>query len=155
MEFLTLRLGAPLSWNTIPPAPPEVGPDKSPPAFAVPVLAREGSEAVFIWTREQLASDSEDGPHLRSPLPQPLKAGISDNSGASTSQHGRIVLPAGTYLFCQGRLKDTESIEQTLEWFFREAWWTRTTCRGPVYLRLIREDAKTAVQVIVESSIKE
>jgi hypothetical protein len=143
MELYTLRLGSPLSW----------APVTTP--LMLPVLTEEGSEAVFIWTRDQLVSDSDEGPQLCRPLPAPLHTGLSGgNADASdaTTDSGRIVLAAGSYLFCQGRLTDIASLEQTLEWFFRETWWTRAEYRGPVYLRLIREDGKTAVQVIMESA---
>ena len=165
MELYTLRLGAPLSWTPTATASADVyagirnsdsGTNCAVPALAqqglvVPVLPQEGSEAVFVWDRAQLVSDDDDGPHLSLPLPTPLQAGISGGSGDTTVPSNSIELPVGSYLFCQGRLEDISSIEQTLEWFFREAWWTRAECRGPVYLRLICEDGKTAVQVIMES----
>jgi hypothetical protein len=123
---------------------------------------------VFIWNKDQLVLESEDGPQIIRPLPLPLQAGTSEDSSDATPEtaagasaepatetvpeSSRILLPAGSYLFCQGRLGDITSIEQTLEWFFREVWWTRATCRGPVYLRFIREDGKTAIQVIMKSA---
>jgi hypothetical protein len=85
-------------------------------------------------------------------VPQPLQSGISEVSADASAVSGRIELPAGSYLFCQGRLDDTASMEQTLEWFFREAWWTKAEYRDPVHLRLIHEDGKTAVQVIAASA---
>ena len=165
MELYTLRLRAPLSWTPAAITPTDVAPGttsadpdttsadpgKVDPGIGMPVLTREGSEAVFIWNREQLVADNDDGPHLCLPLQPPLQAGIAEGSVDATGNFSRIELPAGSYLFCQGRLKDITSIEQTLEWFLREAWWTRAECRDPVYLRLIHEDGKTAVQVIMES----
>ncbi|MGD9941204.1 MAG: hypothetical protein AB7T74_15530 [Clostridia bacterium] len=139
MELYTLRLGAPLSWAQVT------------TAFSLPHLTREGSEAVFIWTRDQLVTDSDEGPQLRRPVPQPLQSGTTREPAEAAADSSQIVLPAGSYLFCQGWLKDITSMEQTLEWFFREVWWTRAECRGPVYLRLIREDGKTAVQVMMET----
>jgi len=101
---------------------------------------------------DQLVAHSEDGPHLCRPLPLPLQTGISEKPGDATPETGKIVLPVGSYLFCQERLIDITSTGQTLEWFFRETWWTGAKCKGSVFLRLIREDGKTAVQVIMESA---
>ena len=163
MEMYTLRLGAPLSWTPTATALTDIdagirssdsGTNCTDPINAlhglvVPVLPQEGSEAVFVWDRAQLVSDGDDGPHLGLPLPPPLQTGISGGSSGTTVHSRRIELPAGSYLFCQGRLEDISSIEQTLEWFFREIWWTRAAYTGFVYLRLIREDGKTAVQAIM------
>jgi len=159
MNLYTLRLAAPLSWTPVATAPANadpgianIVPDTITAGFVVPAQTQEGAEVVFIWPRDQLVADSDDGPRLCLPLPPPLQTGSSEGSSDASLSSSRIELPAGSYLFCQSRLNDLASIEQTLEWFFREAWWTRAECRGPVYLRLIREDGKTAVQVIMESA---
>ena len=150
MKLLTLRLSAPLSWTRSHPAALGDSVDR-PFSFTLPVLDKEGSEAVFIWPRNQLVQDLEDGPRLHRPLPVPQSAGLSEANNSSVEETARIVLPIGTYLFCQRRLDEPQSVEQILEWFFREAWWTRAPYKDPVYLRLIHEDGKIAVQVIMES----
>lgn len=127
--------------------------------FTPPILTEEGSEALFIWTSDQLVTSSDDGPRLCLPLPPPLQTGTSKGSGDTSMQASMqasvIELAPGSYLFCQGRLECNASIEQTLEWYFRETWWTRAECSGPVYLRMIREDGKTAVQVLMKSAKEE
>jgi hypothetical protein len=159
MNLYTLRLGAALAWTTeatvstrVDQGPSNQAPEAGTAGLGLPIPSKEGSEAVFIWDRNQLVVDSDDGPRLNRPLPPPLQSGSSEASSDIFLPSSRIELAAGTYLFCQGRLEDLSSVEQTLEWFFRETWWTRAECRGPVYLRLIREDGKTAVQVIMESA---
>lgn len=163
MELYTLRLGASLSWDPEPGVPPGAAQtllariqdglsainDTSttdPRAF---ILTEEGSELVLLWNRNQLVVDGDDGPRIVNPLPPPLETGSSSPRRPASSETKSLELPAGSYLFCQGRLKDSTSIAETLEWFFREAWWTKASYRDPVYLRLIREDSKTAVQVIM------
>jgi hypothetical protein len=155
MELFTLRLRAPLSWAPAADAPADVDPGYADSGIVLPALLHEGSEAVLIWDRDQLVSDSDDGPRLRRPVPPPRRQGLSADAGDASLYSSPIVLTAGSYLFCQGRLTGITSIEQTLEWFFRETWWTRAECRGPVHLRLVREDGKTAVQVIMESAKQE
>jgi len=43
---------------------------------------------------------------------------------------------------------ENDWLADTLEWFAREAWWTKATRTGELIVRLVREDGKTAVQVV-------
>jgi hypothetical protein len=64
------------------------------------------------------------------------------------SHSASLVMPAGTWLFCQGNLDHRDALPDILEWFVREAWWTRAGGSGPLVVRLVHEDGGTVVQVL-------
>ncbi|HAE22055.1 MAG TPA: hypothetical protein DCG47_07005 [Spirochaetaceae bacterium] len=127
----------------------------------------EGSESLAFWDIDTLALEGDDGPTLREPLPAPLWAGSAStaleatalplsagiNSPLEATQDtGIYTLDKGRYLFCQARAASAADLRDQLEWFVREGWWSGTPIRHRIYLRLVREDGKTAAQVLARNT---
>mgnify|MGYP005841496229 CR=1 FL=1 len=119
-------------------------------------------ELLAVLDGKYLVHSDDDGPHAADPLPLPLMAGIQ-KSGAPAEARAEqesaigvsldvategLELPACAYLFAQGRYEDTASVHALLDWFIKEAWWQREASEGPYYVRWVREDGKTALQVL-------
>jgi len=114
-------------------------------ALAIAESSIEGYECVLGWDADTVARDAGDGPRLVRPLLRPSMAASTVSAGTG------FELPAGSYLFCQAGSASAlgaDGVVEALEWFLREAWWMRSAATGPVFLRLVREDGKTAVQVL-------
>ncbi len=127
----------------------------------------EGSERLAIWESAELLAEGDDGPRLREPLAAPLWTGsaalepgpkdlgsASDEEGPSgLGPHTKaFALGKGSYSFCQARAAGVAELRETLEWFARESWWSGCGIRGRLYLRLVREDGKTAVQALARNA---
>lgn len=79
----------------------------------------------------------------------------TDAPAGATAERAADSLQPGRYLFIQARApRDTEAADMdawladSVEWFAREAWWTQAAATGELVVRLVREDGKTAVQLI-------
>jgi len=105
-------------------------------------LGQENSEALIWWEPSALIQDTPDGPRCVTVLPLPLACGYSGAAGTT------MKLAAGSYLFCQSRLDSPDDLREAIEWFARESWWQGSKSAGPLCVRLVREDGKTALQVI-------
>ncbi len=127
----------------------------------------EGCELLAVWDRAALLIEGDDGPWLREPLaaplwtgsaaPEPGVNGLSPNGeeGADSCLAPDTVafaLGQGSYRFCQARAAGVAGLRDTLEWFVRESWWSGAGIRGRLYLRLVREDGKTAVQALARNA---
>ncbi len=117
----------------------------------------------MFWEWNELVTDTEDdGPAAVRPCPAPARiaatglaaasnAGSTAVDDAATSER----LEPGRYLFAQTRqptgLGDAAIggwLADTVEWFAREAWWTKAKTSGPLIIRLVHEDRQTAVQLL-------
>lgn len=137
MELYTLRLHRALSYQAL-------GAHSALGLLKLAAAASEGEEFIALWDSAALISDGPDGPRVALSLPAPIACGAI--SSASEDEGPR--LEAGAYLFCQGRADDEAGVAELFEWFARESWWARERHEGPLYLRLVCEDGKTAAQVL-------
>ena len=164
MELLTLNLQKALEWNKAEAA--IAGLHTVPEAVAAIAKATEGAECALFWDWDALVDErDDDGPRSRRPLPAPASiaaSGLADKHASGAPEHRQtdgiaaMRLEPGSYLFVQTRapaLPDgAQALEDwladSLEWFARESWWTGTKTSGLLIVRLVREDGKTAIQVI-------
>ncbi len=161
MELLTLNLNKPLVWSRA--AALEAGIRSPAAALAAIAAAPEGAEAVMLWDWNDMVSETvDDGPADARPCPAP--APLAAARPASASLAGSAVtggaepaerLEPGRYLFMQTRLPAGTGdaaigdwLADTVEWFAREAWWTKAKTSGPLILRLVHEDHQTALQLL-------
>ncbi len=107
--------------------------------------AADGDERVAFWHPVDIIGESADGPRCIAQLPVPFRCGKK-----AAEDSGSIVLEATRYLFTQASLEGEASVREAIEWFAREAWWTEAKLTGPIIVRLVREDGKTALQVLRE-----
>lgn len=154
MRMLTLNLHKTLLWQKTDYA----GTSDIETVFTAADSAAEGSELLLAWPMEQLIIEQDDGPRVRLPLAAPSFTGslkpednISDMQANNTNS-ASIKLETGSYLFCQERRPAQEDpsvwLANFIENFVRDAWWTGSKATGELYLRLVREDNKTAVQLL-------
>lgn len=143
MELYTLRLNRPLAYRAL-------GARSATELLSQAASASEGDEFIALWDGATLISDGPDGPRVALPLPAPAACGT-----VATTALGEIPeanegprLETDAYLFCQGRADGEAAVAELLEWFARESWWAKERYEGPIYLRLVLEDGKTAVQVL-------
>ncbi|HON89926.1 MAG TPA: hypothetical protein P5519_09565 [Spirochaetia bacterium] len=107
----------------------------------------EGAECIAEISEASLLTADDQGPHALFPLPEPLRFGTSALQ-KHTQNNELIMIPQGTYIFTQHRWTDPLSAYEALDWFIRESWWQRETAEGPFYVRWVREDGKTALQIL-------
>ncbi len=127
----------------------------------------EGSERLAVWDSAALIVEGEDGPRLREPLAAPLWTGsaapepgesglgpiVGEGAALSLAPDTKaFALGQGSYIFCQARAAGVADLRDTLEWFVRESWWIGAGIQGRLYLRLVREDGKTAVQALARNA---
>lgn len=167
MELLTLNLNKPLAWSRA--MALEAGIRSPAAALAAVAAAPEGAEAAMLWDWNDMVSETvDDGPAAARPSPAPSRiaaTGLSAESLAGSAVAGDAEpaerLEPGRYLFAQTRLPaglmqpagsgDAAVggwLADTVEWFAREAWWSRAKASGPLIIRLVREDHQTAVQLL-------
>jgi len=164
MRLLTLNLHKRLEWYY---SQAERAAVRS-PADAIEAIAKapEGAELTMAWDWDALVDPAcDDGPAARRPLPPPARiaaSGLIVPCGDVSSDAASVDTPSsaerlepGQYLFTQDRKPaDVEGpavndwLADSIEWFAREAWWTKAAGAGELTLRLVREDGKTAVQLI-------
>lgn len=153
MNLLTLNLHASLTWNQAEAA--AAGILSAADALAAADEAPDSAEIAMVWGWDAVVdSTGDDGPHARRPVPSPARvASTGLRPGAPAASPER--LEAGRYLFAQTR-RPADSrgaatgdwLADTVDWFVREAWWTGAQAEGPLIVRLVREDGKTAAQLI-------
>jgi len=173
MDLLTLNLNKPLSWITA--AAREAGILSPATALAAVAAAPEDAEVALFWEWNDLVTDTKnDGPAAVRPCPAPARiaaTGLATAALAGSSVAGdaepAMRLEPGRYLFVQTRLpagllqpagagevSDAGDaaiggwLAETVEWFAREAWWTKANASGPLILRLVHEDHQTAIQLL-------
>jgi len=161
MNLLTLNLHKPLEWSSA--TAREAGIASIHDAFIAVATAPECAEIAMFWDYDSIVDETgDDGPTVARPLPEPTRVAASGLSTAIESvarpQNGGQAadrLEPGRYLFMQTRMPagvdaaaENDWLADTLEWFAREAWWTKATRTGELIVRLVREDGKTAVQVV-------
>jgi len=161
MNLLTLNLHKPLEWS--PAAALEAGIAMPADALKAIAAAPEGAEVAMTWNWNDVVDETgDDGPHAVRPLPGTSRisaAGLA--AAAATASPGPAAPPAaerlepGRYVFVQTRVPagpDGPAIAgwlaDTVEWFAREAWWTKAKASGPLIVHLVHEDHKTAVQLL-------
>ncbi|MBU0956429.1 MAG: hypothetical protein KKI09_13445 [Spirochaetes bacterium] len=110
--------------------------------------AAEGFEALAAWSPETILSTGDDGPKCLKEPDQPIICGVTATEESLTENSDSCTLPAGRYMFSQTSFTETESLSDCIEWFARECWWQQTATEGKIWLRLLREDGKTAIQVL-------
>jgi hypothetical protein len=110
----------------------------------------------------------EDGPHARSPLPQPFfrgcaMQGIEAMAGADSmknvaqsdspgmSDDGKI-FTIGSIVHALAQFQGYEDEASSLDAFVRDAWWAGIELCGPLALRRLREDGKDAMQWIAPAA---
>jgi hypothetical protein len=166
MRLLKLNLLKPLEWSRT--DAEEAGIHGVPELAAAIANAPEGAEGAITWDWHSLMYEQgDDGPRSRRPLPAPDSAAtsglrfrtdsiqdiaIDGNAGNPEAMR----MEAGRYLFVQTRApvmpEGTQTLEEwladSMEWFAREAWWTKSACAGPLLVRFVREDGNTAVQIL-------
>ncbi|MBP7262788.1 MAG: hypothetical protein KBB32_01340 [Spirochaetia bacterium] len=135
MELYTLNLGRHIHGRPIDPATPAE-------LLALADSSPEGASFTAAWDADRLIHEGDDGPRVPRPLPEPRMA--ADCSGDSDD----VVLESGAWLFCQGRASGPDGMADILEWLVRELWWSGERTEGPLIVRLVREDGKTAVQAL-------
>ncbi len=150
MDLLKLNLSGNLEWTAYIPA----GAGSIRAAFSAVSEAAEGSEAVLCWDWDvAVLSNADSGPVAVHSFPEPEWIAIRspDTNAAPVARK----LEAGRYLFAQaGEPPEPDDpamslwLSEKIEWFAREAWWTGSTATGPLFVRLVREDGKTAVQLL-------
>lgn len=143
MELYTLRLNRPLAYRAL-------GARSAAELLEHAAAASEGDEFIALWDGAALISDGLDGPRVALPLPAPAACGAIATTalGETTEADEGPRLETDAYLFCQGRADGEAAVAELLEWFARESWWRKERYEGPIYLRLVREDGKTAVQAL-------
>lgn len=143
MELYTLRLNRPLAYRAL-------GARSAAELLAQAASASEGDEFIALWDSAALVSDRPDGPRVALPLPAPAASGALATAAIGDIQEAceGPRLETDAYLFCQGRAGDEAALTELLEWFARECWWAMERYEDPIYLRLVREDGKTAAQVL-------
>jgi len=161
MDVLTLNLHKPLEWS--PAAALEAGIATPADALKAVAAAPEDAEVAMAWQWNDVVDETgDDGPHAVRPLPGPGRisaAGLA--AAAGTASPGPAAPPAaerlepGRYVFVQTRVPagpDDPAIDDwlanTVEWFARESWWIKAKATGPLIVRLVHEDHKTAVQLL-------
>ncbi len=152
MELLKLNLLKPLEWYRVEAA-------EMPGAGAAVIAmetATEGAEAAVYWNWNQMVEENgDDGPRVRRPLAPPELIAASGLDAALPSA-AAVSLEAGRYLFFQTRKPaETAGMPATEGWlagliesYVREALWTDAKTSGSLIVRFVREDRKTAVQVL-------
>lgn len=161
MDILTLNLNKPLTWSRT--AALEAGIFSPAVALATVAAAPEAAEVAMFWEWNELVADTEDdGPAAVRPCPAPARiaaAGLATATSPGSAVAGGAEpterLEPGRYLFMQTRmpagLGDAAIggwLADTVEWFAREAWWTKAEASGPLIIRLVHEDHQTAVQLL-------
>jgi hypothetical protein len=165
MDLLTLNLNKPLSWSRA--AALEAGIISPATAIAALAAAPEDAEAVLYWDYYGIVHDTgDDGPSAVRPCPAPASIAATGLATASLAGSAAVNdaepaerLEPGRYLFVQTRppagLREPAGdaaiggwLADTVEWFAREAWWTKASASGPLILRLVHEDHQTAVQLL-------
>lgn len=143
MELYTLRLNRPLTYRAL-------GPRSASELLSLAAAAADGDEFIALWDGAALITDGPDGPRVALPFPDPSASGAAATAalGDMPEAGDGPRLKADAYLFCQGRAGDEAAVAALLEWFARESWWAKERYEGPIYLRLVREDGKTAAQVL-------
>lgn len=139
MRFLTLNLHARLAFGDAGAS----GPRDLGEILAEAAQAPEGTELGISWPWEAAVREGlDDGPEAARPLPPAV----------DPSPSGELGLEPGLYLFTQDRWTGADDAEawlaERITWFAREAWWAGGKAEGPLYLRLVREDGKTAAQLL-------
>lgn len=140
-ELKILRLHTPLRY-----APLRAGGGRPFPPGEAPA---EGTEELALYNPGSVVRfDSRDGPRALSALPEPETAGRAP-SGSAPDTAGRVALSLepGAYGFLQGTASSEGDWLGLIEDFARQAWWERTECEGPYFLRRVREDGRWAAQV--------
>jgi len=155
MNLLTLNLHAPLEWS----AAATMGTVAE--ALTAADAAPDGAEIVMRWDWSAAFDETgDDGPRASKPFPEPSRMAASRHDPSATpSDDGQSPaerLEPGRYLFAQARIAPSDDgtahdgssarLAELVEWFAREAWWTKAAMEGPLVVRLVREDGKTAVQ---------
>lgn len=160
MRLLTLNLHKRLEWYH---DQAERAAVRS-PSDAITAIAKapEGAELTMTWDWDALVDPAcDDGPAARRPLPPPARIAASglivpcgDVAAGDVSSDAERLEP-GQYLFTQDRKPAgvdgpavNDWLADSIEWFAREAWWTKAAGEGELTLRLVHEDGKTAVQLI-------
>ena len=145
MDLLTLNLHSALSWNSS-----EGGGIRSiDAAIATAMASADGAEVFMSWPWNDMVDESgDDGPHARRPLSPPVTVAAKGLSASDGTGNADEQLPPGRYLFVQLRPGGAEEIADAVDSFAREAWWSRAVATGPLIVRLVREDGKTAAQII-------
>lgn len=143
MELYTLRLNRPLAYRPL-------GARSAAELLSQAASASEGDEFIALWDSAALINDGPDGPRIALPLPAPAGCGAVATACLNDIQEAGegLRLETCAYLFCQGRADGEAAVAELLEWFARESWWRKERYEGPIYLRLVREDGKTAVQAL-------
>ncbi len=139
MRFLTLNLHSRLEFSDA----AAKGHRSLGEVLAAAAEAPEGDELGLSWPWEAVVRDGlDDGPEAARPLPP----------AAGPRASGELGLEPGPYLFTQDRWTGADDAEawlaERITWFAREAWWAGRRAEGPLYLRLVREDGKTAAQLL-------
>lgn len=122
--------------------------------------ASDGQEFLLAWDTNTVVENSPDGPVLKRPMPPPVFAGSivqqaqgQGLSAVSVSTHREELtqsLEAGLYAFTQTRAQNAQEAVDALEWLIRESWWSGAKTCGLLYLRLVAEDGKVAVQPMMK-----
>lgn len=147
MDLLTLNLRAPLSWNQAEAA--RAGIRLAADALASADAAPDSAEIVMTWDWDAVVdSTGDDGPRAKRPAPPPVTVAAKGLLTGGGTGNADEQLPAGRYLFVQLRPGDAEELADAVDSFAREAWWTRAAASGPLIVRFVREDGKTAAQLI-------
>ena len=107
----------------------------------------EGAECLAEISETAVLTADKQGPHAVMPLPEPLRFGTSIQY-TDELNIPRLKLPQSTYLFTQHHWDGLNSMYEALDWFIRESWWQREDAQGPFYVRWVREDNKTAIQIL-------
>lgn len=150
MELYTLNLSRPIAYRAA---------GRSGAAFSLASImgeaadAPDGYESLLLWDYERAVGDGPDGPKLADPMPPPDFEGNLAGAGDEIAAE----LGAGSWLFCQHRAegdargdsaRGDEAALAALAFLAREAWWRRSPARGPIALRLVKEDGKLAAQAL-------
>jgi len=146
MRILTLNLQKAISWEKT----ESFGPKSFDAFFEMIEAAAEDSELILAWPWNSLVFfNKEEGPRAIRPLAAPSFTGMRDP--AKPAGKG-LILEAGRYVFSQERKGSMEKAEEWLadyiEEFARDIWWNAIQAGGELYLRLVKEDNKTAAQLI-------